>query len=61
LRISEQDPAKEAKLQALVFTFVNEDQVENLRGSGATVITIDGHLMGPVPVPIEPTQADSES
>jgi hypothetical protein len=53
------DLAKEAKFQTLVFTFLNEDQVEKLRSSGTTVITVDGHLLGPVP--IEPAQADAES
>jgi hypothetical protein len=41
--------AKEANFQTLVFTFLNEGQVQKLRESGTTVVTLDGHLLGPVP------------
>jgi hypothetical protein len=40
--------AKEASFQTLVFTFLNESQVQNLRESGTTVVTLEGHLLGPV-------------
>jgi len=40
--------AKEANFQTLVFTFLNESQVQNLRESGTVVVTLEGHLLGPV-------------
>ena len=41
--------AKESTFQTLVFTFLNESQVQKLRDSGTTVTTVEGHLLGPVP------------
>jgi hypothetical protein len=41
--------AKEANFQTLVFTFLNESQVQKLRDSGTAVVTLEGHLLGPVP------------
>ena len=41
--------AKESAFQTLVFTFLNESEVQKLRDSGTTVITVEGHLLGPVP------------
>jgi hypothetical protein len=38
--------AKEASFQTIVFTFLNESQVQELRGNGTTVVTLDGHLLG---------------
>ena len=43
--------AKEANFQTLVFTFLNESQVQKLRDSGTAVVTLEGHLLGPVPKP----------
>ena len=43
--------AKESAFQTLVFTFLNESEVEKLRDNGASVITVEGHLLGPVPEP----------
>jgi AAA domain-containing protein len=40
--------AKEAKFQTLVFTFLNESQVQKLRESGTKVVTVEGYLLGPV-------------
>lgn len=56
------DLAKEAKIQTLVFTFLNEDEdrVQTLRDSGTTVITVEGHLLGPLPQS-EPNKSDSGS
>ena len=53
------DLAKDAKFQTLVFTFLNDDQVKRLRDGGTTVITVEGHLLGPVPPP-EPEQPEAE-
>ena len=41
--------AKEANFQTLVFTFLNESQVQKLRDSGTAVVTLEGRLLGPVP------------
>ena len=41
--------AKESAFQTLVFTFLNESEVQKLRDSGTSVITVEGHLLGPVP------------
>jgi hypothetical protein len=41
--------AKEANFQTLVFTFLNESQVQKLRENGTAVVTLEGHLLGPVP------------
>ncbi len=41
--------AKEASFQTLVFTFLNESQVQKLRDSGTAVVTLEGHLLGLVP------------
>jgi hypothetical protein len=41
--------AKEANFQTLVFTFLNESQVQRLRDSGTAVVTLEGRLLGPVP------------
>jgi hypothetical protein len=43
--------AKEASFQTLVFTFLNESEVQKLRDSGTTVVTLDGHLLGLVEKP----------
>jgi hypothetical protein len=42
--------AKEANFQTLVFTFLNESEAQKLRDSGTTVVNLEGHLLGPVPV-----------
>lgn len=54
LNFLSQDLAKNARFQTLVFTFLNDDEVQKLRDSGTTVITVDGHLLGPVPPPSPP-------
>ena len=41
--------AKEANFQTLVFTFLNESQVQKLRESGTAVITLEGHLLRQIP------------
>ena len=41
--------ATESAFQTLVFTFLNESEVEKLRDNGTSVITVEGHLLGPVP------------
>ena len=41
--------AKKSTFQTLIFTFLNESEVQKLRDSGTTVITVEGHLLGPVP------------
>jgi hypothetical protein len=41
--------AKEANFQTLVFTFLNENQVQELRESGTPVVTLEGHLLSPIP------------
>ena len=53
-----QDLAKNAKFQTLVFTFLNDEEVQKLRDSGTTVITVDGHLLEPV-APPEPEQPEA--
>jgi hypothetical protein len=37
--------AKEAKFQTLVFTFLNENQVQQLKSAGTVVTTLHGHLL----------------
>jgi ABC-type molybdenum transport system ATPase subunit/photorepair protein PhrA len=37
--------AKEASFQTLVFTFLNDSQVQKLRESGTAVVTLEGHLL----------------
>jgi hypothetical protein len=46
-----QNLAKNAKFQTLVFTFLNDEEVQRPRDGGTTVITVDGHLLGPLPPP----------
>jgi hypothetical protein len=41
--------AKQAAFQTLVFTFLNEAQVQKLRDAGTTVVTLEGHLLRPAP------------
>ena len=41
--------AKEANFQTLIFTFLNENEVQELRESGTAVVTLEGHLLSPVP------------
>lgn len=55
-----QDLAKNAKFQTLVFTFLSDADVQKLRDSGTSVITVDGHLLGPAPPPEPPASQESE-
>lgn len=43
--------AKEATFQTLVFTFLNDEQIEQLRSSGTNVVALEGHFLSPVPKP----------
>jgi hypothetical protein len=72
LNFLSQDLAKNAKFQTLVFTFLAEEDVQKLRSEGISVITVDGHLLGPIPPPLpeeltekeesaEPQEPDVES
>lgn len=42
--------AKDAKFQTLIFTFLTEPQIEDLRVNGVNVLALDGHLLAPSPV-----------
>jgi hypothetical protein len=43
------DLAKNARFQTLVFTSLRSEEVDRLRDSGTLVITVEGHLLQPVP------------
>jgi DNA repair exonuclease SbcCD ATPase subunit len=49
--------AKEAKFQTIIFTFLNDSQVQGLRDSGTKVATLSGHLLGPTSAPPEHSPA----
>ena len=40
--------AKDAKFQTLIFTFLTEPQITDLRSNGVKVLALDGHLLAPI-------------
>jgi hypothetical protein len=53
--------AKDATFQTLVFTFLSEGEVKELRDHGTNVVTVEGYLLRPVlkppaDLPIDPSE-----